>query len=81
MYAFLALTLATAAGQQAAAPPAKAEDPIVCQRSDEHNVGTRIKRSRICKPKSEWALDEKRTQQQLRKFNDHRSDPGPASGR
>jgi len=69
----------------ASSAPAEASaqaDPIVCQSSKEHVVGTRVKAKPVCKRKSEWKLEQKQTQRELRQIGDRWKDPGRAdSGR
>ena len=79
LYSFVAMAVAASAMQQAPAA-APAEDPIVCKSSKEHRVGTRVRKAPICKPKSEWAMQTRDTQRELRQIKDRMIDPTPIPG-
>jgi len=55
----------------------KQNDPIVCTRSRVHTVGTRLLSNRVCKPKSQWAVEERETQRELQSIEGRRINPAP----
>lgn len=79
LHAFVFAALAAGQGNAGTAPPP--DDPIVCKTSKVHNVGTRMKPKPVCRPKSEWAADERDTQREIQQILDRRLDPAKASGR
>ena len=80
LFPIVAFALAAVAVQTGNAAPAE-EDPIVCKSAKEHQVGTRVRRAPICKPKSEWAMESRDTQRELRQIKDRMIDPTPIPGR
>ena len=76
---FAALVLLVSAGQH---PPdievARDKDPIVCTKSREHMVGTRLNAKRTCMRKSEWDEMERHAKRELQSITDRRLDPGRA---
>ena len=55
----------------------KQTDPIVCTRSRVHTVGTRLSSSRVCKRKSEWAIEAQDTKRELQAIEGRRINPAP----
>ena len=84
---FLLMLLAIAPDVPATAPapakpPAAAEgkDRIVCERSRNASLGTNIVQKRVCRKQSEIDAEAEHTRRNLRKFQDHRSDPTKIPG-
>jgi hypothetical protein len=61
---------------EAAAPTAKNDDPVVCRKSKEHQVGTRMKTKRKCMLKTDWDYIEKQTQREMQSLRDRHLSPG-----
>lgn len=65
----------------AAAPKADLEDPVVCRKSKLPDVGTRFKPKPVCMRKSDWAMQDKQNENELRQINQRGNNPGLAEGR
>ena len=60
---------------------AKSEDPVICRRDTNSEVGTHMRPSQVCMKKSDWDIIEKNTQNELQSLHERSSfDPGMASG-
>jgi hypothetical protein len=76
------LILAAAAGTPAEqAQKADLENPDVCRRSKQPEVGTRMKPKPVCQRKSDWAMFDKNNENELRQINQRGNNPGKAEGR
>ena len=70
----------TAPPAPAPAPAIKSKDRIVCERSRNASLGTNIVGKRVCRKQSEIDAEAEHTRRNLRKFQDHRSDPTKIPG-
>lgn len=73
-------TTASAPAAPAAAPATQGKDRIVCERSRSASLGSNIVGKRVCRKKSEMDAEAEHTRRNLRKFQDHRSDPTKIPG-
>ena len=75
-----ALLLVSAQNAEPASAPAQS-DPIVCKKGKVPHVGTRLRSTRECKPKSEWDAEAKQTQHELRQIQERATNPTPVAPR
>lgn len=78
----MTISLALLLAAQAAAPQAsqQADDPIICTRRGDSEVGTHMSPKKTCLHKSDWDLIEKHTQREIQMLHDKHLDPGRADG-
>jgi hypothetical protein len=75
----LLAALGAAAQPATAAPPPKADDPIICKRDASSEVGTHMRPKPVCMKKSEWQLVEQNAQRELSNLKERSAkDPGMA---
>jgi len=75
------LAALAAAADPLAAQQAKNDDPVVCKRDHNSEVGTHMQPKPVCMKKSEWDIVEKHTQTELQSLRERSSfDPGTADG-
>jgi len=76
----LVMIAALMAAPDAAADPAKKNDPIVCRRDNDMATGSHMRSKPVCRHKSEWDYIEKYTEEELRQIDDRRRGMQPRTG-
>ena len=80
MLALVASSISAPAPLLAAGVNDSDDNKLVCRSNRDHNVGTRIRATRVCRTRAEWRQERDRTQEEMQQIRDGQAPTLPAAG-